>query len=54
MDVTRAIQAAVARADMLACRIAALPWGEIGLAVAIAAAVVFVVSGAHKERGNVG
>ena len=48
------IQIAVARADLWLCRVAALPWGKIGLAVAIAAAVVFVVSGAHKERGNVG
>ena len=43
MDVTRAIQAAVARADMLACRVAALPWGLICLSVVLAAVVIRIV-----------
>lgn len=52
MDVTRAIQAAVARADMLACRVAALPWGKIGLSLLIAAAVVYVCRKARNERND--
>lgn len=43
MDVTIAIQAAVARADMLACRAAALPWGRICLSVVLAAVVIRIV-----------
>ena len=43
MDVTRAIQMAVARADLLLCRVKALPWGRIGLALLIAAAAIHVV-----------
>ena len=50
MDVTRAIQAAVSRADMLACRVAALPWGKIGLSLLIAAAVVYVVKAVRTNE----
>ena len=50
MDVTRAIQAAVARADMLACRVAALPWRKIGLSLLIAAAVVYVVKAVRTNE----
>ena len=37
------IQIAVARADLWLCRVAALPWGKIGLSLLIAAAVVYAV-----------
>lgn len=50
MDVTRAIQAAVARADLLACRVLALPWGRIGLSLLIAAAVMFVIRGVRDAK----
>ena len=43
MDATRAIQIAVARADLITCRALALPWGRIALSVALAAAVIHVV-----------
>ena len=50
MDVTRTIQAAVARADLLACRVLALPWGRIGLSLLLAAAVMFVIRGVRDAE----
>ena len=44
------IQIAVARADLMICRVLALPWGRIGLSLLIAAAVVVVGHLARKER----
>ena len=46
------IQIAVAKADMWLCQMAAWPWKRIALAVIIAAAVMFVVSRAHRERSD--
>ena len=43
MDVTRCIQAAVVRADLLACRLLALPWGRIWLSLLLAWWVIHVV-----------
>ena len=40
---TRAIQIAVARADLIICRVLALPWGRIALSVVMAAAVIHMV-----------
>ena len=48
MDATRAIQIAVARADLIICRVLALPWGRIALSVALAAAVIHVVKVAMR------
>ena len=50
MDVTRLIQVNVARADLLICRLLALPWGKIGLSLLIAAAIMYVFRKARKER----
>lgn len=46
------IQIAVARADLWLCRVAALPWGKIGLSLLIAAAVVYVCRKARNERND--
>ena len=51
MDVTRAIQAAVARADLLACRVLALPWGRIGLSLLVAM-VIYTCLKVWKERND--
>ena len=50
MDVTRLIQVNVARADLWLCRVAALPWGKIGLSLLIAAAVVYVVKAVRTNE----
>ena len=50
---TNSIQVTVARADLWLCRVAALPWGKIGLSLLIAAAVVYVCRKARKERDDV-
>lgn len=39
MDVTRMIQAAVVRADLVVCWVLALPWRRIGLSLLIAAVI---------------
>ena len=43
MDVTRAIQIAVERADMLVCSVGALPWGRMALSALLAAWAIHVV-----------
>ena len=52
MDATRAIQIAIARADLILCRVLALPWGRmalsVALSVALAAAVIHVVKVAMR------
>ena len=53
MDVTRAIQVGVAWADLIICRVLALPWNRIWLSIAIAILVMHVVCSARKERGGV-
>jgi len=52
MDITRAIQVTVARADLWLCRVAALPWVKIGLSLLIAAAVLYVCRKARNERND--
>ena len=44
----QAVQIAVARADLIVCQIAALPWGRIGLSVLIAAIILKVGRGLWK------
>jgi len=39
---TQAVQIAVARADLIICQIAALPWGKIGLSLLIAVIIMKV------------
>ena len=53
MDVTKLIQVNIARADLLICRLLALPWKKIGLSVLIATVVVYVCRKARKERDDV-
>ena len=48
MDTTRAIQMAVARADMLLCALRAVPWGRIGLSLLLTAAVLRVIKAVRK------
>ncbi len=43
MDTTRAIQMAVARADLLLCALRAVPWGRIGVSLLMAGAVLRVI-----------
>lgn len=49
-DMTNSIQVTVARADLLICRLLALPWGKIGLSLLIAAAVVYVVKAVRTNE----
>lgn len=48
----RGIQIAVAKADLLICRLLALPWGKIWRSLLIAAAVVYVCRKARNERND--
>ena len=50
MDATRAIQIAVARADVILCQIAALPWGFIGLSLLLTAIVFHIIRKAVQDR----
>ena len=43
MDIAREIQIAVVRADLLLCRLLALPWGRIGLSLLLAAVATRVL-----------
>lgn len=43
MDVTRVIQVAVARADLLLCRVAAWPWKRLALSLLLAAVAIRVI-----------
>lgn len=49
MDVTRLIQVNIARADLLICRLLAMPWEKIGLSLLIAAAVMYVVKAVRSD-----
>lgn len=49
MDVTRLIQVNVARADLLICRLQALPWGKIGLSLLMAWLVIHVVKAVRND-----
>jgi len=42
MDTTRVIQAAVARADLLLCRLMAMPWRRMALSLLLAALAIHV------------
>lgn len=49
MDVTRTIQTAVARADLLLCSARALPWGRMALSLLLAAAAIHVVKAVRRD-----
>lgn len=50
MDVTRAIQIAVAKADLIVCRALALPWKRMALSLLMAVVIIHVVK-AVKQNG---
>ena len=50
MEATRAIQAAVARADLLLCRLAALPWKRLAASLLLAALAIHVVKAVRDEH----
>lgn len=52
MDATRAIQIAVARADLILCRVAAWPWKRMALSVILAAAVIRMAKGVIIRHGQ--
>ena len=49
MDATRCIQAAVARADLLLCRLAALPWKRMAASLLLAALVIHAVKAVRND-----
>ena len=49
MDVTRAIQAAVVRADLLACQLLALPWKRMAVSLLLAGLVIRVVKAVRND-----
>ena len=51
MDVTRCIQAAVARADMALCRLLALPWKRMAVSLLLAWIVIHVYRKAMSDDG---
>lgn len=50
MDVTRCIQAAVARADLLICQLAALPWKRMAASALLAWVAIHICKCAMKDR----
>lgn len=50
MDITRQIQAAVARADLLLCRLAAIPWKRLAVSLLLAAMVIHVVKAVRENE----
>ncbi len=49
MDMTRCIQAAVARADLLACRLLALPWKRMAVSLLLAWLVIHVAKAVRND-----
>jgi len=49
MDMTRYIQAAVARADLLICQLAALPWKRMAASLLLAALVIHAVKAVRNN-----
>ena len=49
MDMTRCIQAAVARADVVVCRLLALPWKRMAASVLLAALAIHVIKAVRKD-----
>lgn len=49
MDMTRCIQAAVARADVVVCRLLALPWKRMAASVLLAALAIHVIKAVRND-----
>lgn len=49
MDTTKIIQIAVARADLLLCRLLALPWKRLAVSLLLAWLVIHVVKAVKKD-----
>ena len=49
MDMTRAIQIAVARADLLLCRLLALPWKRMAVSLLLAWLVIHVIKAVRND-----
>lgn len=50
MDITRQIQTAVARADLLLCRLAAIPWKRLAASLLLAWLVIHVVKAVRNSE----
>jgi hypothetical protein len=50
MNVTQQIQIAVARADLLLCQLAALPWKRMAASVVLAALVIHTVKAVIRNE----
>jgi len=50
MDIMRQIQTAVARADLLLCRLAAIPWKRLAVSLLLAAMVINVVKAVIRNE----
>lgn len=50
MNVTQNIQIAVARADLVICQLAALPWKRMAASVLLAWIVIHICKAAMKDR----
>lgn len=49
MDTTKIIQIAVARADLLLCRLLALPWKRLAVSLLLAWLVIHVAKAVKKD-----
>lgn len=50
MNVTQQIQIAVARADLLLCQLAALPWKRLAVSLLLAALAIHVVKAVIRDE----
>lgn len=50
MDITRQIQIAVARADLLLCQLLALPWKRMAVSLLLAWLLIHVVKAVIKNE----
>jgi hypothetical protein len=50
MDLAQNIQIAVARADLLICRLLALPWKRMALSLLLAAVAIHVVKAVRNHE----
>lgn len=50
MDITRQIQIAVARADLLLCRLLALPWKRLAVSLLLAWLVIHVIKAVIRNE----
>ena len=50
MNITQQIQIAVARADLLLCRLLALPWKRMAVSVLLAWWIVHVIKAVRRDE----